>query len=183
MPPSAKIRDPRAAAMAEFQQEKAAQKFKEQQAISLAEAEKNRQLQLQTIGKTGEETRKTAQAKFDRASGFLREFAGGEGFGTGDQLAGTAGAQGGPGEAEQILIKAQEAAGERDINRLQDVLSDAGIFSSGTLAVGTGEILGSTRGQVAQTLASSAENRLTRRHQSLLAKQQQLTSLIQSILV
>lgn len=87
-----------------------------------------------------------------------------------------------PGESEQILIQAQEEAAEKDVNRLQDILSGAGILSSGTLAVGTGEILGATRGQVAQTSAGFAEQRLTRRHQQRLAQRQQLTSLIQSIL-
>ena len=89
----------------------------------------------------------------------------------------------GPSESERMLIKAQEEAGEKDINRLQDVLSGAGIFSSGTLAVGTGEILGAARAGVARTSAGFAESRLTRRHQQLLAKRQQLTSIIQSILV
>jgi len=89
---------------------------------------------------------------------------------------------GGPGEAERILIQAQEEAGGREVNRLQDILSDAGILSSGTLAVGTGEIIGRTRGQIAQSLATAAENRLTRRHQELLQKKEQLLGLIQSVL-
>lgn len=85
-------------------------------------------------------------------------------------------------ESERILIQSQEEAGEKELNQLQDVLSGAGIFSSGTLARGTGEILGATRAGVAQTSAGFAESRLTRRHQSQLAQQQQLANLIMSVL-
>jgi len=85
-------------------------------------------------------------------------------------------------ESEKILIQAQKEAGEEEINRLQDVLAGAGILSSGTLAVGTGQILGKARAGVARTAAEFAEARRTRRHQELLARRQQLVNLIQSIL-
>jgi hypothetical protein len=89
----------------------------------------------------------------------------------------------GPSESEQMLIRAQEEAAERDINRLQDVLSGAGILSSGQLTAGTAQILGSARGEVAKTAAGFAESRLERAHEERLAKRQQLTSLVQSILL
>jgi len=100
----------------------------------------------------------------------------------GDVVTGGQMQPGGTSESERILIQAQEEAADKDINRLQDVLSGAGILSSGTLATGTGQILGQARAGIAGGLAQAAEGRLTRRHQQLLAKRQQLTQLISSIL-
>lgn len=132
------------------------------------EAERGREFQAAETGKA-----------FERKAGFAREMLGK--FQAGDAVSGAE--LQGPSESEQLLIQAQEEAGEKDVNRLQDILSGAGILSSGTLAVGTGEILGSARAGVARTAAGFAESRLTRRHQRLLAKRQQLTQLISSILV
>ncbi len=133
------------------------------------ESERNRQFQSSE-----------ASADFDRRSGLAREF-----FGKfQDEFSSAPGGEPqGPSESEQILIQAQEEAGVEEVNRLQDTLSSAGILSSGTLAVGTGKIIGAARAGVARTSAGFAESRLTRRHQQLLAKRQALTQLISSILI
>jgi hypothetical protein len=85
-------------------------------------------------------------------------------------------------EAERIAIQAQKEATSDDLDRLKDELSGAGILSSGTLAVGTGRILGAARGAIAGKLGEFAESRATRNYNTLIAKRQQLISLIQSIL-
>lgn len=137
--------------------------------------------QMQADAEAAAFKRKTdfAQKMYGQLMG---DFGGSGGTVTGSSMQGGAGGAGGTSEAERIMIQAQEEAADKDINRLQDVLSGAGILSSGTLAAGTGQILGSARGQIAGGLAQFAENRLNRRHQELLAQRQQLTQLISSIL-
>ncbi len=85
-------------------------------------------------------------------------------------------------EAERIAIQAQEETAGKDIGKLQDVLSGAGILSSGSLAVGTGEILGAARAGIAGRLGEFAEGRAAREHQRLTAQRQSLMDLIQAIL-
>lgn len=143
------------------------------------EAERVRRFGAGEVQKGREFQAEESRKAFARKTGFAREL-----IGKFDQPGTATGADfQGPSESEQLLIQAQEEAGEKEVNRLQDILSDAGILSSGTLAVGTGEIIGSARAGVARTAAGFAESRLTRRHQQLLAKRQQLTQLISSILV
>ncbi len=151
----------------------------EKQRLQDIEAGKTRSFQAGETQRGREFESSEASKAFERKAGFAREF-----IGRLDQPGTTTGAElQGPSESEQLLIQAQEEAGEKEVNRLQDILSGAGILSSGTLAVGTGEILGSARAGVARTAAGFAESRLTRKHQKLLAKRQQLTQLISSILV
>jgi len=144
------------------------------EAFAQAQTQKDR---IATIQEQGAQQRAAVSQRFDLAQPYLESLQ--SDTGSGADLA----TSGEMSESERILIQSQEEAGERDINLLQDSLSSAGILSSGTLAVGTGEILGRARGQVAQQLATAAESRLTRRHQDLLAKRQQLTDLVRSILV
>lgn len=125
---------------------------------------------------------KLAQEEFNRRSSFAQPFLqqlAGEGAGDPGAAFSRPGA---PSESEQILIQAQREAGERELNQLQDILSSAGTFRSGSLNRYATQILGATRAGVARTTAGFAESRLTRRHQQDLAKRQQLNQLLMSVL-
>jgi len=146
-----------------------------------AEAKLGREFKAEQAGLQRGHELQMGRERFERKAAFAKPFL--EQLATGADLAPGAAPDAGVSESERILQQAATEASQRDINRLQDVLSGAGILSSGTLAVGTGEILGRARGEVAKGLAGAAESRLTRRHQRLLAKRQEITNLVRSILV
>jgi hypothetical protein len=160
---------------------KAAQEAANVRAANLASQHKQEELTLE-----GDITGRLSREDFERRAGFAR----GQIGDLQKQIAALMGPSGtGGGElgfeltpAEQLAIEATEEAGEADINRLMDAMSDIGVLSSGATTTGVGAILGQTKAGTVGTMLRAQEGRLTRKHQRLLALQQQISDIRNTVL-